>query len=293
MPHDLPDSSRRRFLLGALGGTALAALGGCLAVQLGDDSDSGDSDVDPTPGSVDEWASGGTGAMVDQESYPDPFAAGVASCTLICQTTEGPCTTEDAPERQDISEGLGGLPVRLALKIVDESCTPIAGAKVEIWHTQRTGVYSGETPNPGMCSGDDEEAISADYFRGTQTTDAAGRVNFDTCFPGWYAGRVVHIHFRVTLGGSDYVVSQLFFDEALTSEIFATHPEYEEFGQPDTDLASDSVVGGEDDLSNYLLTVERMTDGAMLASKLITIRSSLSNSICAVSGGAGGPGGPP
>jgi len=35
--------------------------------------------------------------------------------------------------------------MRLALRVVDASCNPSAGATVKIWHTQLTGSYSGDT----------------------------------------------------------------------------------------------------------------------------------------------------
>lgn len=248
-------------------------------------SDSGTTDeTDSTTGeecgSASEWASGGTVAMTAQHCYPDPFAAGVMTCALLCQTTAGPCTS-DAIERQDVSDGWSGLPVRLALKFVDaDTCEPVEGALIEIWHTQRAGVYSGVTPAGAFCYGDDPDAENHLYFRGTQTTDADGRVDFDTCYPGWYPGRAIHIHFRVDLGGQAYLISQLFFTEELSEEVFAGHPDYTEFGQPDTLNSTDGVIGDEDDLSPYLLDTERMPDGAMLAWKLVAIRSSLDDPQC-------------
>lgn len=255
------------------------------------DSDSTDTDSTDTGSGCEEaseWASGGTAAMTKKECYPDPFA-GVASCMLLCQTTEGPCTA-DTLERQDVSEGWSGLPVRLSLKIVDkDTCEPVEGVQLEIWHTQRTGVYSGVTPSGAFCYGNDPDAENYLYFRGMQTTDAQGRVDFDTCFPGWYSGRCIHIHFRVWTGASDYVISQLVFDDALVEEIFATHPEYVEFGQPNTWNTNDNIVGGVDDLSPYVLDIQRMADGAMLASKVIAIRSSTADQICSIGGGGGPP----
>jgi protocatechuate 3,4-dioxygenase beta subunit len=230
-----------------------------------------------------EWASGGTASMTAQDCYPDPFAAGVLACPLYCETTAGPCTA-DTLERQDVSEGLPGLPVRLALKIVSaDGCEPVAGAFVEIWHTQRTGVYSGITPSM-MCYRDDPSAVEHLYFRGSQITDAQGRVDFDTCYPGWYPGRAIHIHFRVIADVVGQLVSQLFFADALNEEILTTHPDYAELGAPDTTNASDSVIGGEADLSPYVLDTARMPDGAMLASKVIAIRSSVADPQCAAQG---------
>nr|HEX4318715.1 hypothetical protein [Kofleriaceae bacterium] len=230
------------------------------------------------------WASGGTAAMTDKASYPDPFAGlALTTCSLVCETTAGPCTST-TEARQDVSEGVGGLPVRLALKIVDNTCAPVIGAVVEIWHTQKSGVYSGTTPNPQMCEGGDTDAPNHLYFRGTQTTDAAGRVDFDTCFPGWYTSRAIHIHVQVFVGGTEYVTTQLFFADDLVQSICASHPDYEARGQPDTTDATDNVIGGVADQSPYTLTVARMTDGAMMASKVLTIRAATTESVCSVGG---------
>ncbi|HEY4058441.1 MAG TPA: hypothetical protein VGM39_17635, partial [Kofleriaceae bacterium] len=62
------------------------------------------------------WATGGTAAMTDKASYPDPFTTASSSCVLVETTTEGPCTTPTYATRQDVSEAWNGLPVRLALK---------------------------------------------------------------------------------------------------------------------------------------------------------------------------------
>lgn len=243
-------------------------------------------------GSATAWATGGTAAMTMKSCYPDPFAAAPATCTLICSTTEGPCTTETTIEREDVSEGYTGLPVRMGLRFVDEDCNPVVGASVQIWHTKLTGVYSGVTPSGMMCYGDEPDAEDEMFFRGSQTTDADGVVYFDTCFPGWYSGRAVHVHFQAQIDDSSWIVSQLLWDDAMVAEVFAAHAEYQGFGQPDTTNDTDNVIGGEDDKSPYLFDVQRMPDGAMLASKTITIRSGGPGCTAAGSGG-GGPGGPP
>ncbi len=173
------------------------------------------------------WASGGTAAMTGAASYPDPFGALPAVCEATCEMTLGPCHSS-SPVRKDVSEGYPGLPVRLALRILDTSCQPAEGATVEIWHTRNSGLYSGTNDNGefdvSFCTGDDTDAQAHEYFRGIQTTDANGRVDFDTCFPGWYSGRAIHIHFIVAIGTARYLVSQLFFPQDAIDEIFASHP---------------------------------------------------------------------
>jgi protocatechuate 3,4-dioxygenase beta subunit len=227
-----------------------------------------DSATTDSGGSAAAWASGGTAAMTDKASYPNPFSVAATSCVLAATATAGPCTEAADQVRQDVSEGLSGLPMRLALRVVDASCNPIAGATVKIWHTQITGSYSGETPNPAMCLKIQSDSAKH-YFRGLQTTDADGRVDFDSCFPGWYRGRAIHIHYTVTHNGKSYT-SQLVFDQTLIDEIFTTHAEYKGFGLPDTPNASDNVVGNAN-LESYTVATARMTDGAMLASKQLVV----------------------
>jgi protocatechuate 3,4-dioxygenase beta subunit len=254
-----------------------------LAMACGDSSSGGDDSGDDggdDAGSSDapigdsDWANGGTVAMTDKATYPDPFAGAVSSCVVVASTTEGPCNTPNTDlDREDVSEGGLGIPVRLAMKIVDTSCAPLAGATVKIWHTDRTGVYSGETPNTQFCSNGDPVAIAANWGRGVRTTNADGVVYFDTIYPGWYPGRAIHIHFQVRNGGTTYRISQLFFPENLTTAIFANHVDYTAFGQPDTTFANDGVIAPVtgDARDRLILDIAKMTDRAMLASKVITV----------------------
>ncbi|MBZ4422853.1 protocatechuate 3,4-dioxygenase [Myxococcus sp. RHST-1-4] len=287
--------TRRRVLRGmglTLAAVPLARLVIACGEGSGDDTNTGgDTGDDAGTGSSTSWATGGTAAMTMAASYPDPFASGIGTtCTLTCAATLGPCYATTL-ERKDISEGHDGLPVRLALLVVDETCKPIQGASVDIWHTAPHGLYSGEDASD-FCTSGDAEARAARWFRGVQTTDANGRVEFDTCFPGWYSSRTIHIHFTIRVNGNEYVTSQLFFDDALDDEIINTQPLYNTRGARDTTNSTDTVISA-DAVSDYVLQTERMPDGAMLAWKTLVIRSSLDNALCSVPGGSGGPGGPP
>lgn len=279
----------RREALAGIGASAaavpLAHLAGCTTTVA---SDAGGSDVPPgtdAPGTAadapaaTEWASGGTASMTGD--YADPFGAST-SCALTCAMTLGPCYATTLT-RQDISEGYPGLPVRLALRVLDEDCNPVEGAEVDVWHTRNSGLYSGEDASD-FCTTGDADARSHRYFRGVQVTDASGRVDFDTCYPGWYSSRTIHIHFQVRIGGSEHVTSQLFFPDTLTAEIFAAHPDYAGFGQPDTTNTSDTVLGSAD-ATPYLLEWARQADGAMLAYKTVVVRRALTTSLCSVGGG--------
>lgn len=268
--------------MGGMGGGSDGAIDGAAAPDAGQGPDAGqdpDAGQEPDAGddpdaapAADAWATGGTAAMVDKARYPDPFTAALATCALVASTTEGPCTTATELLREDISEGWDGLPVRLALKVVDAACTPLAGATVKVWHTNNEGSYSGQTPNNGMCL-QDQGYSASDFFRGAQVADDDGVVYFDTCFPGWYRGRAVHIHFQVYDGDTTYRISQLGFPAETTREIFGGEPIYSGYGQPDTTFAADNIFGrvSADERARLIFDVARMSDGAMLASKVVTV----------------------
>ena len=61
---------------------------------------------------------------------------------------------------------------------VDDDCTPLKDAFVDIWHTDAGGVYSGY---PGQLGGLDTSGQT--FLRGTQITDADGVALFDTIYP--------------------------------------------------------------------------------------------------------------
>lgn len=299
LPHaDAPSSSRRGLFRLAAGALLLTALPGHRTAVAAATSPGG---TGTTHGA---WAGGGTRRIGQAARFPDPFADSFESaCRLICSTTIGPCHTA-SPERVDISDGWDGIPLRMALRVVDEACRPVPDAIVEIWHTNYTGGYSGNIMR--MCNNDPDDR-DRQFFRGYQRTDARGVVAFDTCYPGWYGGRAVHVHVRVQFG--DYqadgrapssVVTQLLFSDELNGRIFEEHALYRRFGQPDTTLDTDGVVGGEADKTPYLFEVSRMDDGVMFAHKTLVVRQSMDDPLCRVTGarrgGRGprvGPGGPP
>ncbi|SEM94868.1 Dioxygenase [Stigmatella aurantiaca] len=216
--------------------------------------------------------------MTGANTYPNPFASGLGeACTLTCEQILGPCYGSTLV-RKDISEGHAGLPVRLALRVLDESCKPLPGATVDIWHAGPSGVYSGGDQHP-FCNPDDPKARAAQWFRGVQSTDAEGRVDFDTCFPGWYGGRTVHIHFTVKAAGSETVTSQLYFEDSLNDGILNTQALYNTRGARNTRNSSDVIVAQEK-LGEFILQTQQMPDGALMAWKTLIVRSSTGTPLC-------------
>ncbi|MEV6204972.1 intradiol ring-cleavage dioxygenase [Streptomyces sp. NPDC051771] len=202
------DLSRRRVLV--LGGGAVVAAG------IG-------------AGVVGTASAGGTDDTAAEGCY-----------RLTSETTEGPYYIDADKIRKDITEGKEGIPLTLRLKVIDaESCKPLKGVAVDVWHCDALGIYSGyeslstggggggggtppsgepptgapptgtpptgtpPTGGPGGGGGGHEEPTDdSRYLRGTQLTGSNGVVEFTTVFPGWYRGRCVHIHTKVHVGGT-------------------------------------------------------------------------------------------
>lgn len=152
--------------------------------------------------------------------------AAVPDCVLTPEQDEGPFYIDLARVRRDIVEDRPGVPLALALTVVDAStCEPIRDAAVDVWHCDALGVYSGEPT---------EDSTGETYLRGIQLTDANGRAEFATIYPGQYPGRTTHIHLKVHLGGqrrggaySGGHVShtgQLFTADRDDAEVFALPP---------------------------------------------------------------------
>ncbi len=164
---------------------------------------------------------------------------GADVCVLTPEVTEGPYYFDPALERSDITEGTQtGVPTNVRLQIVDGTCKPIAGARVDIWHCNAVGLYSGY---PNQTGGVDTTGET--FLRGTQFAGESGIVEFQTIYPGWYAGRTTHIHFKVFLDEQTVLTGQIFFPDALSQFIYQNVPPYTEHGH-DRD-----VLNGNDNIA--------------------------------------------
>jgi protocatechuate 3,4-dioxygenase beta subunit len=160
---------------------------------------------------------------------PAAVASGAVSCVLTPEMTEGPYYVPGEAVRRNITEGRRGTPLELRLTVVSAStCKPIVGAKVDVWHADALGVYSGVQGNTGT------------FMRGVQATNSHGVALFDTVYPGWYTGRAVHIHVKVHLGGNVVHTGQLFFPDTLTDRVYGKAPYSTRPGR-DTRNATDAI----------------------------------------------------
>lgn len=196
--------SRRTALgwLGVIGAAGLA--GGCNGGS--DTNESSESSLGTTP-----------------TTPTTPSTPVVGQCTLIPQETAGPyplsaVLTNAAMLRQDIRDGKTGIPLTLTFLVqnLNQSCGPVADAYVYVWHCDKDGLYSGYNQPGG-------NTLGQTFLRGIAKTDADGNVQFQTIYPGWYQGRITHVHFQVFLISpteTATATSQLAFPETLTQQVY-------------------------------------------------------------------------
>jgi protocatechuate 3,4-dioxygenase beta subunit len=187
------------------------------------------------------------GAMSTAAAATGTLAASAVSCVVSPTMTVGPYFVDEQLNRSDIrSDPVSGAvkegaPLRVPITVQSlsgDSCTPVAGAHVDIWHCDASGLYSDVPQN---------NTVGQKFLRGYQLTDDNGAVEFTTIYPGWYMGRAVHIHIKVRIDPASQqgyeFTSQLFFDPAITQQVFAQAP-YSAHGQQDTTNAADNIYQG-------------------------------------------------
>jgi len=151
---------------------------------------------------------GGGGAQINDDGpFPD-----AGECQVTASQIEGPFYSEGAPSSVDIVEDDGGVIVTLTGLVYEAGCAAaLAGAVVEIWHSDDSGEYD----NSGF------------RYRTTLTTDGDGRWTLRTIRPGLYADNGVyrprHYHVKITVDDVERLTTQLYFegDEYLECDSFA------------------------------------------------------------------------
>ncbi|MBN1240640.1 MAG: protocatechuate dioxygenase [Gammaproteobacteria bacterium] len=214
------------------------------------------------------FAAGAAGALVSRPL----LAQAPGRCVLTPDSGEGPFYFDPDLVRVDITEGVPGAPLELSMQVVRASdCATLDGARVDVWHADAIGLYSGYRRQPG--TGEPSYSVEGRTFlRGTQFTDAGGNVRFRTIYPSWYGGRTPHVHFKIFLGGDEAVASQLFFPDEFNSEVFERYAPYNEraerrrtFNDGDSFLRGGRVVGAFCDM--------RRTDGGYRGEAVVAVET--------------------
>lgn len=117
-------------------------------------------------------------------------------------------------------------------------CIPLSGARVDLWHANSQGVYSAIQ---------NQNTVGKNFLRGYQITDNNGIVRFDTIYPGWYQGRTIHIHMKVStfqgsIEKSDWT-SQIYFNDSINQQVH-TQPPYSTHGPVPLTNEQDMIYSG-------------------------------------------------
>jgi len=269
----------RRDLLSALGSLGVIGLLDCGETRA--NSSMGNHASGSTAshgGGVDDAAPGGSKTANDEagETTSDDSAVALAdgngkggtaggnlgadsgdgTCVLDPTLTKGPFWIDEKLERSDItidtSNGASpnprpGLPLSLQFTVfayAAGTCSPLEGAQVDVWHCDAVGTYS-DTSALGTAG--------QNFLRGYQKTDANGVAKFTTIYPGWYAGRCVHIHVKVRMfdaasNTTTEATTQVFIDDSVTASVCRNAASYKQRGVPDTPNAADAFYGNHTEL---------------------------------------------
>jgi len=181
-----------------------------------------------------------------------------SGCVVTAAETEGPYPYPGGEltnplNRSDITESLTGIPLSLTIVIANanDSCAIVENARVDIWHCNKDGYYSGYANQPGISG--TLSYTGKTFLRGYQLTDAGGQAKFTTIYPGWYGGRATHIHFEVYVNNVMKKTTQIAFPQAINdvvdvSALYAglgvnpvTNGKDSVFGDSATDLANETI----------------------------------------------------
>lgn len=188
------------------------------------------------------------GSDTSTDSGTTDGSNGTSSCAVIPSETDGPYPLYSSRSGIYRSNIIGsditstsGVPLQITLNLQNTSngCEPITGAAVYIWHCDQYGGYS------GYSSSQNGSHAGKTFCRGIQVSDNNGQVNFTTLYPGWYTGRITHIHMAIYLNNnlsSTPKISQFGFAQSLTTSVYGTSP-YSSHGQNTsvTSFAADNI----------------------------------------------------
>lgn len=182
-----------------------------------------------------------------------------SGCIVSPEEVEGPYPYPGGEitnplQRVDVTGGQTGVPLGLTFTVVNvnNSCAVVPNARVDIWHCNKDGYYSGYANQSGYLG--TLSYTGQTWLRGYQLADTNGQVLFTTIYPGWYSGRATHIHMEVFVGGVLKKTTQITFSEAISdavhlSSLYAAHGTNTTrntadgiFGNSATDLANETVA---------------------------------------------------
>ncbi|XP_045157079.2 catechol 1,2-dioxygenase-like [Mercenaria mercenaria] len=129
----------------------------------------------------------------------------IQSCKATTPDVLGPYYFPNPPRRRQICDRDPAYHDQRHLlvegRVMDESCQPLSGARIEVWQADHEGHY-----------------LFRDNCRGYFFSENGGHYAFLSLHPGTYSTdpegglfRPAHIHFRVLKPGYDILVTQMYF----------------------------------------------------------------------------------
>lgn len=156
----------------------------------------------------------GLSSLVDMINSPK----GCTSSSVL-----GPFHVLDAPELPVGGDLIGdneGQQVVVEGKVLDQSGTPIEGAKIELWQTADNGLYSGQDPSQpeynlrmSMITGADGRYAVSTIRPTPYMVPTDGPVGDLLNATGRHAWRPSHLHFIVQAAGFRTLVTEVFPDD--------------------------------------------------------------------------------
>jgi len=176
---------------------------------------------------------------------------------------EGPFYKDEKLNRIDIAEHKKGVPVTYVFMVEDKDCKPVAGAIVDIWQCDADGTYSDYKV---------EKTLNETWLRGYQETGADGKCTFKSIFPGWYNGRVTHLHGKVRVNGETLLTTNFFFPREIENNVYAS-PLYPK-GPNTTPVLQDAELRVDKDTTRHdalVMDVSKDDNGNLVASYKVSL----------------------
>lgn len=130
-------------------------------------------------------------------------------CGPTGSTTAGPFYVANSPATMEINLlRAPGTPLRVSGRVLGgrNGDTPLAGARIELWHADADGRYHPE--DDGDIAAYRPEQIN---LRGQVVADTEGRFAFTSIVPGHYGNRRRHLHWRLVAPGHRALVTQTYW----------------------------------------------------------------------------------
>ena len=146
-------------------------------------------------------------SLVGASTIPTILTA--RDCDITASDILGPYWSDNHPNRTVLANiNEPGTRIIISGYITANDCeTPIENALIDVWHANNDGCYTlfqeCESGNPNQ---------DPYNLRGIIVSNSNGYYSFESIWPGYYAGRPRHFHYKVTTPSGQELVTQCYFE---------------------------------------------------------------------------------